>query len=204
MPRAARLRSGAAKHPDRPDLRRRVRGHGRLRLRRRPFLPRLLPGHRLQRRGPARQLRAERGLERNRHRPLRHQCAGPGMALRAQPAQPDRAPRRKQARLLPRHQHRRQGRHRPGALQHPARIGRPYFSKLECFCFKNQTIQPGETVEFPVVYFVDPRYAADRDAKAAGPITLSYTFFPAVTGARADSSAAKPPSALGAPPRAGL
>ena len=80
----------------------------------------------------------------------------------------------------------------------------PYFSKLECFCFKNQTIQPGETVEFPVVYFVDPRYAADRDAKAAGPITLSYTFFPAVTGARADSSAAKPPSALGAPPRAGL
>ena len=60
----------------------------------------------------------------------------------------------------------------------------PYFSKLECFCFKNQTIKPGETVEFPVVYFVDPRYAADRDAVAAGPITLSYTFFPAVTGPR--------------------
>ena len=60
----------------------------------------------------------------------------------------------------------------------------PYFSKLECFCFKNQTIKPGETVEFPVVYFVDPRYAADRDAVSAGPITLSYTFFPAVTGPR--------------------
>lgn len=66
----------------------------------------------------------------------------------------------------------------------------PYFSKLECFCFKNQTIKPGETVEFPVVYVVDPRYAADQDAVAAGPITLSYTFFPAVTGPReADASA---------------
>lgn len=78
----------------------------------------------------------------------------------------------------------------------------PYFSKLECFCFRNQTIKPGETVEFPVVYFVDPRYAADRDAVAAGPITLSYTFFPAVTGARADSTPVK--GALGAAPRAGL
>jgi cytochrome c oxidase assembly protein subunit 11 len=64
----------------------------------------------------------------------------------------------------------------------------PYFSKLECFCFKNQTIKPGETVEFPVVYFIDPRYAGDRDAVAAGPITLSYTFFPAVTGARAEAA----------------
>ena len=74
----------------------------------------------------------------------------------------------------------------------------PYFSKLECFCFKNQTIKPGETVEFPVVYFIDPRYAADRDAVAAGPITLSYTFFPAVTGATAQA----PP--LGGAARAGL
>jgi cytochrome c oxidase assembly protein subunit 11 len=74
----------------------------------------------------------------------------------------------------------------------------PYFSKLECFCFKNQTIRPGETVEFPVVYFIDPRYRADRDAVAAGPITLSYTFFPAVTGVRAQAAP------LGAAPRRGL
>jgi cytochrome c oxidase assembly protein subunit 11 len=60
----------------------------------------------------------------------------------------------------------------------------PYFSKLECFCFKNQTLQPGQTAEFPVVYYVDPRYAADKDAVSAGPITLSYTFYPAVTGPR--------------------
>ncbi len=58
----------------------------------------------------------------------------------------------------------------------------PYFSKLECFCFKNQTLQPGETAEFPVVYFVDPRYARDKDATSSGQITLSYTFYPATSG----------------------
>ena len=62
----------------------------------------------------------------------------------------------------------------------------PYFSKLECFCFKNQTLKPGESMEFPVVYTVDPRYAADRDNKSFGEITLSYTFFPATNGARAE------------------
>lgn len=68
----------------------------------------------------------------------------------------------------------------------------PYFSKLECFCFKNQTIKPGETVEFPVVYYVDPRYAADHDAVAAGPITLSYTFYPAVVGPRVAAGTERP------------
>jgi cytochrome c oxidase assembly protein subunit 11 len=80
----------------------------------------------------------------------------------------------------------------------------PYFSKLECFCFKNQTIKPGETVEFPVVYFVDPRYGADRDAVAAGPITLSYTFFPAVTGAGVARTSTTAPAALGGAAKAGL
>ena len=58
----------------------------------------------------------------------------------------------------------------------------PYFSKLECFCFKNQTLKPGESAEFPVVYVVDPRFAKDPDTRTQGEITLSYTFFPAVTG----------------------
>ena len=58
----------------------------------------------------------------------------------------------------------------------------PYFSKLECFCFKNQTLAPGESAEFPVVYVVDPRMARDPDTRTQSEITLSYTFFPAVGG----------------------
>ena len=53
-----------------------------------------------------------------------------------------------------------------------------YFQKLECFCFTEQTVQPGATMEFPVVYFVDPQYASDPETKKGEEITLSYTFFP--------------------------
>jgi cytochrome c oxidase assembly protein subunit 11 len=53
-----------------------------------------------------------------------------------------------------------------------------YFSKLQCFCFKSQTIGPHQTVEFPVVYYVDPRFGQDDDTKGVSQITLSYTFYP--------------------------
>jgi cytochrome c oxidase assembly protein subunit 11 len=77
----------------------------------------------------------------------------------------------------------------------------PYFSKLECFCFKNQTLAPGQSAEFPVVYTVDHRYALDRDTKNQGEITLSYTFFPAVVG---DGAAKRPLAASsGASPLGG-
>jgi len=56
----------------------------------------------------------------------------------------------------------------------------PYFQKLECFCFTDQTIAPGATVEFPVVYFVDPKFAEDFESRGAQEVTLSYTFFPSV------------------------
>lgn len=59
----------------------------------------------------------------------------------------------------------------------PGQAGR-YFRKLECFCFIDQALKPSETREFPVVYFVDPQYAADVETKNTSQITLSYTFFP--------------------------
>lgn len=59
----------------------------------------------------------------------------------------------------------------------------PYFQKLQCFCFTNQTIAPGATMEFPVQYFVAPEIATDRESRGVREITLSYTFYPS-TGAQ--------------------
>ncbi|ADU14264.1 cytochrome c oxidase assembly protein [Asticcacaulis excentricus] len=53
-----------------------------------------------------------------------------------------------------------------------------YFMKLQCFCFTDQTLQPGEERTFPVVYYVDPKMLEDIDAKNTKDVTLSYTFFP--------------------------
>jgi cytochrome c oxidase assembly protein subunit 11 len=90
-----------------------------------------------------------------------------------------------------------------------------YFNKLECFCFRNQTLAPGQSAEFPVVYYVDPGYGKDRDTRYQSEITLSYTFYPAVSGPRVgdpdapmgQTSAPRtstPPAALGDKPRARL
>lgn len=57
-------------------------------------------------------------------------------------------------------------------------IAGSHFNKLECFCFKEQRLEPGETIEMPVSFYVDPAIVADKDARHLSQITLSYTFFP--------------------------
>lgn len=59
----------------------------------------------------------------------------------------------------------------------PAKAGL-YFRKIECFCFTEQTLQPGERVSMPVTYFIDPSIADDRNLDEVETITLAYTFFP--------------------------
>lgn len=53
-----------------------------------------------------------------------------------------------------------------------------YFVKTQCFCFNRQTLQPGESMRMPVIFYVDPRIADDADAANVEAITLSYTFYP--------------------------
>jgi len=53
-----------------------------------------------------------------------------------------------------------------------------YFTKIQCFCFTQQTLKPGETMRMPVIYYVDPAILNDKDARNLNEITLSYTFYP--------------------------
>ena len=59
----------------------------------------------------------------------------------------------------------------------PLTVG-AYFQKINCFCFTEQTMAPGEKREMPVVFYVDPAIAADRENDTLNTITLSYTFYP--------------------------
>jgi cytochrome c oxidase assembly protein subunit 11 len=59
----------------------------------------------------------------------------------------------------------------------PLTVG-SYFEKINCFCFTEQTMAPGEKREMPVVFYVDPSIVNDHDNDTLNTITLSYTFYP--------------------------
>lgn len=57
-----------------------------------------------------------------------------------------------------------------------------HFVKIQCFCFTETTLQPGESIEAPVVFYIDPELEANRELASLKSITLSYTYFPSKNG----------------------
>jgi cytochrome c oxidase assembly protein subunit 11 len=76
----------------------------------------------------------------------------------------------------------------------PPTVGQ-YFEKINCFCFTEQTMKPGEKRDMAVVFYVDPKLAKDSELDTLTNITLSYTFYPAATPEQPVASAPDLPSA---------
>lgn len=67
-----------------------------------------------------------------------------------------------------------------------------YFVKIQCFCFTEQTLQPGESMDAPVVFYIDPDIDTNRELASLKSMTLSYTFFPAKGGQKLALTKAEP------------
>ena len=78
----------------------------------------------------------------------------------------------------------------------PLTVGK-YFQKINCFCFTEQTMAPGETRQMPVVFYVDPSVVGDSDNDGLNTITLSYTFYPVREPAAKPLAASEPDKAKG-------
>ena len=69
----------------------------------------------------------------------------------------------------------------------PVKVG-PHFMKIDCFCFIEQTLQPGESVLMPVRFYIDPEIVADSNTSDVDEIILSYTFFPVLGAEKAENT----------------
>jgi cytochrome c oxidase assembly protein subunit 11 len=74
-----------------------------------------------------------------------------------------------------------------------------YFRKLQCFCFTDQILEPGETREFPVVYYVAPELASDLNTEEVQEVTLSYTLYRSLDELIDQTETASAPDALARP-----
>lgn len=82
----------------------------------------------------------------------------------------------------------------------PERVA-SYFVKIQCFCFTEHTLQPGESIEAPVVFYVDPEIVKERELNGIRALTLSYTYFPSKAGQPVVEGKAAPAPGDGANPK---